>query len=629
MIAAIVCGVIGLIAVVFALLGIRYVPANRVGIVTRTMLGTKMPQGHIIARSNEMGIQAKTLMPGLYWKFPMIFGVSLAPITVVPEGQVGVVEAIDGEPLQHGRLLADSVPCNSFQDAKAFLESKGKKGPQIAILRPGVYRINTKLFVVTVKNAISIGELQVGIVTANDGTSLPAGYVVSPAPKGDHKYYQDGQAFIDQEGYRGIQLETLQPGVYYINPLLFDVVLQERCVVPPGYVAVIVSNTGKELERSAFKSESGRTDSTHDESEKLLITDKLMRGILLDPIAPGSYNLNVLAYKPILVPISAITVDWAAGEQFRMAGAPDAPLSYGGGKAVLKETSVQSSKSEEFFKFSQLEVITKDGFHLQVDVRIVIRVEPKDASYIIARFGSVQNLIQQIVHPLIDASFRNEAGNKEALNFISERVQLQAGAHDKAVEAFAKHHVMVQNLLVGFIVAPEDLLKTQSLKQIAVQQQTQFAEQAKAAKSQIEVREKEARANKQTDVVNAELEIVIQKNRAEAQVAQADGDKRSLIARAEGQASQVKQVGDAQASAYTAQAKAMGSDAIAGITLLQKIADGKIKVVPDIYVGSEGSSGILGGFLAKYISGIKSTGGKEPEEVKKDPIIDKTIKSSK
>jgi len=601
MIGLIIGGSIGLLAIILLLSGIRYVPASKVGIVTRTMLGTKMPQGHIIARGGEMGVQAKTLMPGLYWMFPIIFHVSLVPVTVIPENSVGIVESIDGESLQHGRLLADSIECNAFQDAKEFLDNKGKKGPQVAILKPGIYRINTKLFIITVKPAISIDESHVGIVAANDGIPQPAGYVVAPGPKNDHKYYQDGQAFIDSDGYRGIQLETLQPGVYYINPLLFDVTVKERAVVPPGYVAVIVSNVGKELEHSAFKSESGKPDSTHDESEKLLTTDKLIRGIWLDPIAPGSYNLNTLAYNPILVPISAVTVDWAIGQQFRLEGSPETRLSAGSGTSVLRELA-STSKTEEFFKFSQLEVITKDGFHLQVDARIVIRIEPKDASFVIARFGSVQNLIQQIVHPLIDSSFRNEAGKEDALSFINNRAELQEKSFKKAVDAFAQHHVMVQNLLVGFIAAPADLLATQSLKQIATQQKTQYAEQAEAAKALIEVREKEARAAKQTDVVNAELEIVIQKNRAEAQVAQADGDKRSTIARAEGTASQIKQVGEATAKAYNLQADAIGKDAIAGITIAKEIGDKNIKVVPDIYVGGTGVEGIFGGFLAKFLS---------------------------
>ena len=603
---SIIGGVLALLVIIFVVSGIRYIPASKVGLVTRTILGDKMPEGHIMATRGQMGVQAETLMPGLYWKMPIVFGVSKVSVTIIPEDSIGVIEAIDGEPLQHGRLLGDPVDCNSFQDALGFLTKHGKKGPQIEILRPGIYRINPRLFIVTVEPRIHIEEDQIGIVASSDGTPLPAGYVISPAPTADHKYYQDGKAFIENGGYRGVQLETLQPGTYYINPLLFNVSIIDKCVVPPGYVAVIVSNTGLELEHGVFKTEPDLGKSTHDESEKLLITDKLQRGILVDPVAPGAYNLNTLAYRPILVPISAITVDWAAEEQFRMAGSANEDLSFqvSGqvGKSVLKETVADTSKSGEFFKFSQLEVITKDGFHLQVDVRIVIRVEPKDASFVIARFGSVQNLIQQIVHPLIDASFRNEAGNKDALNFISDRVELQQGAHDKAVEVFAKHHVMVQNLLVGYISAPEELLKTQSLKQIATQQKTQFAEQAEAAKALIEVREKEARANKQTDVVNAELSIVIQKNNAEALVATADGDRRAAIARAAGTASQILQTGEAQAKAYTMQAEAIGKDAIAGITIAKEIGDKNIKVVPDIYVGSQGIEGLFGGFLAQYLN---------------------------
>jgi hypothetical protein len=52
---------------------------------------------------------------------------------------------------------------------------------------------------------------------------------------------------------------------------------------------------------------------------------------------------------------------------------------------------------------------------------MVIRVQPGNAAYIIARFGSVANLIDQIVHPLIDSSFRNKAGEKKAIDFSKGR----------------------------------------------------------------------------------------------------------------------------------------------------------------------------------------------------------------
>ena len=94
-------------------------------------------------------------------------------------------------------------------------------------------------------NAVEVPKEQVGIVIAMDGISLPSGFIVAPAPTADHKHFQTGQTFINSDGHRGPQLETLQPGEYYINKLLFEVGLSPVAVVPPGYVAVIVSASAR------------------------------------------------------------------------------------------------------------------------------------------------------------------------------------------------------------------------------------------------------------------------------------------------------------------------------------------------------------------------------------------------
>jgi len=40
---------------------------------------------------------------------------------MIPQGQIGVVLACDGQPLPTGRIIAKDVDCNYFQDARAFL----------------------------------------------------------------------------------------------------------------------------------------------------------------------------------------------------------------------------------------------------------------------------------------------------------------------------------------------------------------------------------------------------------------------------------------------------------------------------------------------------------------------------
>jgi uncharacterized membrane protein YqiK len=573
--------------------GLVLIRANEVGIVTRRMFGPTLPQGKIIATKGEVGVQADILMPGLYFYIPVIWRVDRESVTKITPDHIGIVSSIDGLPIQPGRLLADEVQSNSFQDARMFLENGGCKGPQIAILKPGIYRINTRLFTITEKPIIAVPQGKVGIVTALDGIPLPSRFAVAPAPLEDHSHFQNGQVFIVSKGYRGTQLETLQPGDYYINPLLFDVTPVDMTIVPPGNVAVIISSVGEELEKSPdtapeISASPNLDQPVHEDAEKLLITDKTKRGILRDPVAPGKYNVNTAAYRAEIVPTSAVTIDWASED-----GAKET-LKY------IKENKVNNPNVAEFFKFGQLRVTSQDGFQLEVDVRLIVRIPADDAPFVIARFGSVYNLIEQVAHPLIDASFRNEAGNQQALQFVHDRTKLQQTAFERAQEEFKKYHVEVQGLLIAYIKVDEALLKTQTLKQIAVQQQQQYQQEAKAQEERIAVAEKTARADMQGQVIAAKLSIDINKDNAQAARESAYGTRDATKANADGSAYANEQIGIGTAKAYIAQKDALGPENVAMLQAIQKIADGKIVITPNVLVTGEGSQ--TGNLLSAYFA---------------------------
>lgn len=580
--------------VVFLLYGLVIIRDDQVGIKIRKIFGNQMPQGQIIARNQgDVGIQADVLMPKMYWFNPITWRIQKTKMIEITSGKIGIVEAIDGEPLPRGRLLGDHVDCNSYQDAKMFLDNGGKRGPQVEILRPGYYRINTELFsIASVDNTQIHGE-ELGILIAQDGTSLPSGYIVAPKPVDDpkkpHKFFQDGQAFIESQGYRGPQLDTLQPGEYYINPLLFAVKKQSITEVPPGYVAVLRSNIGLDLAKEEVtpkptSRKPGFDQPIHESEEVVLTSDKNQRGIWCEPVAPGKYNLNTLAFSAYMVPTSAVTIDWASGAEIR------AEHMIGG----QIDEATNDEKAKEFFKFSQLRVTSKDGFQLEVDVRMIIRIRPQHASFVIARFGSVSNLIEQIVHPLIDSSFRNKAGEKKAIDFFTDRTNLQKEALERAKEEFEKYHVEAQNLLIAYIKIDDTLLATQTEKEIAMQQQTQYVQQALAQEMFITVKEKEARALKQKDVIDAKLSIEIFKDKADAMRQEADGIRDKTMSIARGDAFQNREVGKGVADAYNAQAQVIGPQILGLLKALQEIAKG-IKVTPDVLVtgGADGSSGSL------------------------------------
>lgn len=604
------------VALLFLLSGLAMVHDNQVGILTKKMGGKKLPQGQIIARNGEVGVQAHTLMPGLYWRMPIIWSIKKDPVTVIGSNQVGVVESIDGEAMPSGRLLGDAVDCNSFQDAAAFLNSGGKKGPQVAILRPGTYRINTKVFTVRVGQLIIVPKNSVGVIVAQDGEPLPSGYIIAPKPKEDgptHKFFQDGQAFINSHGYRGPQLDTLQPGEYYINPLLFQVNLYEVAEVPPGYVAVLRSNVGKELEEasgapSEVSASPDLRQPIHESIETPLIPDKDRRGILKDPVAPGKYNLNPIAYSPYLVPTSAVTIDWASE-----AGRADSRYDSQPKTKAAKEGGTDD-KATEFFKFSQLRVTSKDGFQLEVDVRMVIRIRPEHAPFIIARFGSVSNLIEQIVHPLIDSSFRNKAGEEKAITFVQSRAELQQGALTRAREEFQQYSVEAQNLLIAYIQVDQALLDTQTKKEIALQQKEQFKEEALAAEESIAVAEKRARADKQGDVIAAKLSIEIAADRADAARREAEGQRDAIQTKATGEAEAIRQVGEATASAYKAQSEVVGPSRLAILKALQEVASGKVQITPNVLVNGSSQDGQSGSLFTAWLATmLKEDAPKEGE----------------
>jgi regulator of protease activity HflC (stomatin/prohibitin superfamily) len=383
--------------------------------------------------------------------------------------------------------------------------------------------------------------------------------------------------------------------------------------VPPGYVAVVISSVGRELEKPVLPPmvalDGGLGQPITEANETVLITSKSERGILKDPVAPGKYNLNLIAYKAEFVPTSAITIDWASRD-----GVTETKV-MNDRRPEYKETE----KVAEFFKFNQLRVTSKDGFQLDVDVRLIIRIPPSNAPFVIARFGTVSNLIEQVAHPLIDSSFRNEAGNKAAMEFVHSRTELQTQSLEKAREEFNKYHVEVQGLLIAYIKVDEKLLETQTRKEIAVQQQKQYEEEAKAQEQRIAVAEKTARADKQPDVIAAKLSIDIATDRAQALRNEAEGIRDATKTKADGSAYEQEQVGKAIAAAYHAQTDVLGAERVAALKLIEEVAKGNIVITPNILVNGSGDQGgnLFNALMAKWISETgKPENGNRPQAPK-------------
>src|SRR5687768_16832511 len=215
---------LGALVLLFALLVVlRRILVNvgprEIAIKERRYVGSKMPPGRVVATEGEVGIQADVLKPGLHLiKYPFEKIVRKVPLIEIGADELGVVEAIDGEPMPPGRIFAPDRAQNAhnnFQDPIAFIKQGGVKGIQLRTLPPGLWPIHPYLFRVSVANTTVIPQGKVGVVMAADGAPLDAGWLLGKAIDG-HINFQNAELFVSTGGQRGPQVDILTPGTYRI-----------------------------------------------------------------------------------------------------------------------------------------------------------------------------------------------------------------------------------------------------------------------------------------------------------------------------------------------------------------------------------------------------------------------------
>jgi len=556
------------------------VPSGKIGCV-QACDGEPLPSGRIIARplqcdsfqdarsfllnGGERGPQMTVMPPGTYRINPLLFEVSLQDAVIVPPGKIGVVEARDGKPLARGRIIGRHVDCDAFQDAQAFIAGGGERGPQMAIIAPGTYRINPYLFAVQLADAVDLPENKVGIVTTREGASLAAGEIAGPTIEA-HSMFQNPQAFVDNGGCKGLQEQVLLAGRYFINPRFATIEIVDMVDVPIAHVGVVIAYVGKEgkdVTGSAFRHGN--------------LVSKGEKGVWVEPLDPGKYPLNPYTHKVANVPTANVVLNWATGksEAHRL----DANL-------------------------STITVRSADGFKFNLDVSQIIHIPRNDAPKVIARFGDMSALVTQVLEPTIGNYFRNAAQGSDIIEFLRNRSLRQSEAREAIAAALKEYNVGAVDTLIGDIVPPDELMKTLTDRKIAEQERVTYDTQRQAQTVRQELEQATALAATQAKVVDAERQVAIAEFNARASVKSAEGQAQAKKINAEADATVVRTVGEAEASKTRAVGGAeaevvklkiasMESSNYALVQVAEALAKSGVKLVPDIVAGGSGAGGTL------------------------------------
>jgi uncharacterized membrane protein YqiK len=230
-----------------------------------------------------------------------------------------------------------------------------------------------------------------------------------------------------------------------------------------------------------------------------------------------------------------------------------------------------------------------------LEVRVVFRVKPEDAPFMVAKIGGIERLIQNVMHPLIDSIFRNQASESSAMAYLQNRHEEQERAEARVRAHLLKYHVDVVNVLICHIHLPEELMKTQTEKILAEQRQNMYNAQREAEEKRIQLEKTKSQADNQKDLMAATVGVEIASKRAEQRKAEGEGEAHYIQQTGRAEAEKVRLMGEAQGVAYREQVNALGPQGVALVETLKVIGEKGVRITPDVMAtgsGSEGGGGI-------------------------------------
>jgi uncharacterized membrane protein YqiK len=440
-----------------------------------------------------------------------------------------------------------------------------------------------------------------------------------------HNNFQDADTFLKAGGNKGLQPQTILAGSYYINPWFVTVEQIKMMEIPIGYVGVVISYVGKE-----GKDLSG-TEFKHGN-----IVSKGEKGVWAEPLGPGKYPINTFIMRVELVPTTNLVLNWANA----------------------RSESHQLDKN-----LSTITVRSKDGFPFNLDVSQIIHIPTTEAPKVIARFGSMMNLVGQVLEPTIGNYFRNSAQDSDVIAFLSTRKERQDAAKKRISEVLDQYNVNGVDTLIGDIVPPESLMKTLTDRKIAEEQNTTFETQKRAEVTRQTLEKETAVADMQKEIVKADQGVLIAERIADAAVkkatgeasgvkissvaeadrlkiiANADAEKTKVTANAEAEkikalanaeaekisvtgkaeAEKILAIGKSNAESYKLSVEAMGGDNFTKLKVTEQIGKERIKIIPEVLItgNGDGQNGPINGLLGlQLLDGIM-------DRNKKSDVIDK------
>ena len=636
------------LALVWILMGVRYIPNNRVGIVEKfwSVKGS-VEEGRLIALNGEAGFQSEVLRGGLhhslwFWQY-RIHKVSLV---TVPQGKIGYVYARDGEPLQPSQTLGQVVPCNNFQDARGFLAETqtehgtviGQRGRQRVILREGVYAINLTLFVVITEDTVyrlPLGgqhELETlvnwqrelrhidgfsPVVVGGRPTALELAEAEEPTVTRHRAAKVVGVPIPEQQFPPEPQMPTGPDNIAILT-------IHDGPSLAPG--EIIAPGVGNDRDGPDYHN-------NYQDPEAFLRAGG-RRGRQYVPLTDGTYFINRWFATVEMVPKTVVPIGYVgvvvsyygrigrdlSGDQFRHGervaegerGVWERPLGPGkypfntyAGNIILVPTTnfvlhwitgkTEAHRYDESLR--SIDLVTKDAYEPMLPLSVVVHIDYQKAPGVIQRFGDVKKLITQTLDPMLSAYFRDIAHKKTMLELLQQRDSIQQESREELRRKFREFDIECVDVLIGKPDTAEaggkieTLLEQLRLRQLSIEQIETFERQRAAAEKLRTLNEAQATANKQTELTNSRVQVQIAENQGDAELARARKQAEQTIVTA--QADNQKRILQAEADLVRSRKQAEQTVVTAEAESRQRVLAGRGEGARVMQIGLSEASVLL------------------------------------
>jgi uncharacterized membrane protein YqiK len=203
---------------------------------------------------------------------------------------------------------------------------------------------------------------------------------------------------------------------------------------------------------------------------------------------------------------------------------------------------------------------------------------------VVAKLGDDEGeRFRNALNSAVRAIFRNNAENVKALDYVQMRSHQESQSLVMLRSQMARFGVTVTAVRIGNVgdeLSLGTLLKTQTDRELAKQEQQTFQEQQKAANQKKELTRTTQEAEEERKLATATYEVKIAD----------EAQKRKVIeAKAEAEATKIKAV--AQAEAYKQIAEQIGKSNAALMEVLKIVGERNIQIAPRVLVTGQGAGG--------------------------------------